>query len=254
MQRRAIISASRTAFWGVCRGLDANAHRRCAVADYTPVDTTHYSFKDLTGLEFGRLTVVKLLGKKITRSGSSRNAYWLCRCLCSRNVEVRGSHLTGGKIVSCGCYQNDIRGQSSLTHGMSRTKVHTAWEAMKGRCFNPKNGKFALYGARGITVYPGWIDDFLAFYSFIGDPPSPLHSLDRIDGDGNYEPGNVRWATPSEQSNNLSTNRILELNGRKQTLAQWSKEVGIEESALRARLKRGWTLARALAGPLRHEK
>ena len=86
-----------------------------------------------------------------------------------------------------------------IRHGLSNSPEYRIWAGMKSRCYNPKHESFRHYGARGIKVCDRWLHDFLAFLQDVGSRPSPNHSLDRIENDGNYEPGNVRWATPAEQ-------------------------------------------------------
>jgi len=134
-------------------------------------------------------------------------------------------------------------------HGMTRCPSWRSWAAMLYRCQDPNNG---YYGGRGIAVCDRWRESFENFYADMGDKPEGL-SLDRIDNDGNYEPGNCRWATRTEQCNNQRSNRMLVLDGRSQTLAEWSKELGVNVSAIRRRLIRGWSIKDALTTPVRHQ-
>lgn len=148
------------------------------------------------GQRFGHLSAVRPLphGRGRTR--------WVFVCDCGVEAHLPASDAISGHTQSCGCrvYVN-----LPMKHGEShfgRTAEYTAWKNIKARCFNPKNDKYAYYGGRGITMAPEWIDDYEAFLSHIGRRPSPEHSVDRIDNDGNYEPGNVRWATPLQQRHN----------------------------------------------------
>ncbi len=93
-----------------------------------------------------------------------------------------------------------------LSHGMVRSPEYSSWCAMKARCLNPNTTRFEQWGGRGIKICPQWVNSFENFYADVGPRPTPKHSIDRIDNDGNYEPGNVRWATPKEQNNNKRTN------------------------------------------------
>lgn len=124
---------------------------------------------------------------------------------------------------------------------------------MKGRCFTRSNRKFHRYGGRGITVSPEWLGDdgFARFLAHVGRRPSAKHSLDRIDNDRNYEPGNVRWATRAQQSQNKSDTRFVTANGRTLCVREWSRETGIDESTIRARLNTGWSDQDAVTRPLR---
>ena len=173
---------------------------------------------DVTGQRFGRLTA-------IGRGKNSRNrkSYWLCICDCGTEREVSGEHLRYGLIRSCGCLLRESRqsperleqfarvrhlGVETLrTHGMSYTSEYGIWCAMKARCGNPKTNRFAHYGGRGIQVCAKWKNSFEDFFADVGPRPSPDHSIDRINVDGNYKPGNVRWATPLEQARNKQPRR-----------------------------------------------
>lgn len=120
---------------------------------------------------------------------------------------------------------------------------------MKRRCLNPNSTDWPRYGGRGITIAPEWRDDFAAFFKHIGPKPSPSHSIDRVDNNGNYEPGNVRWALPEVQRINRERGvRLIAFGGRTLSLRQWAKEIGVHESTLHERLAKGWPLGRAF-GP-----
>ncbi|KKL15314.1 hypothetical protein LCGC14_2068940 [marine sediment metagenome] len=147
-------------------------------------------FIDETGKRYGQLIVIS----RSKNSPCGRSA-WTCVCSCGNTTKIQSGHLRSGKIRSCGC----MRGQK---HGMHRTPEYRAWSHMKERCQNSNVRGYRNYGGRGIEVCGEWINNFQAFYDHIGSKPSPKHSLDRIDNDGNYEPGNVRWATAKIQANN----------------------------------------------------
>jgi hypothetical protein len=151
--------------------------------------------KDLLGRKFGRWTVISFAGKRRI-SGDSRR-FWKCRCDCGKEGELLSAALLSGKTLSCGC----LKTERAITHGMTNTKTYRAWCSMMQRCYNQKNVRYGRYGGRGIVVCEEW-GDFRNFYKDMGDKPSPDHSIDRINNDGNYEPGNCRWATRSEQQRN----------------------------------------------------
>lgn len=142
-------------------------------------------------------------------------------------------------------------------HGEARdgawTPEYRAWMGMKGRCFTTTNPKYPRYGGRGITVCSEWIGDqgFERFLEHVGRRPSPRHSIDRRDNNRDYDPGNVRWATRSEQSQNKSDTRLLTVDGRTLCISAWSRETGIGESTIRARIKTGWSTRDAVKRPLR---
>lgn len=161
--------------------------------------------KDLTGKQFGRLLVERQNGR--SKSGS---VMWECLCDCGKRKTVRGSHLTSGSTLSCGCEHREIASATALRHGHSTSgrtsSTYNSWARMIDRCTNEKNNRFARYGGRGITVCTRW-RKFENFLADMGEKPDKDLSIDRINNDGNYEPGNCRWATPAEQARNRSTSK-----------------------------------------------
>jgi hypothetical protein len=125
--------------------------------------------------------------------------------------------------------------------------------SMNQRCSNPKCQSYDRYGARGITVCPRWRKSYEAFVADVGKRPSPDHTVERIDNDGDYEPGNVRWATPTEQARNRRSNHTVSYLGETMCLADWADRVGLPSGALIQRIAKGWTVERALTTPLRKD-
>ena len=160
---------------------------------------------DLTGQRFGRLTVVRLHAMK------GYEAIWECRCECGTLCYPTRHNLRAGNHASCGCLRRELGAQKTLTHGASRRGRHSpeyrTWSSAKARCFNQRNKRFTEYGGRGITMCDRWVDDFQAFLDDMGPRPHG-HSLDRINVDGNYEPGNCRWATSLDQARNKTTTKL----------------------------------------------
>jgi hypothetical protein len=156
------------------------------------------SFQNLAGERFGRLTALSL--NRMTRQG----AFWHCCCDCGNTKVIWAASLKTGNTKSCGCLREEMRPLWSRKHGQTRkTAAYRAWLNMKYRCLNPKCDKFKFYGGRGIKIHQPWIDSFEAFFADLGQRPGPEYSLDRYpDNDGDYRPGNVRWATKVEQTNN----------------------------------------------------
>lgn len=152
---------------------------------------------DITGMRYGRLIALEFVRR---RHGHS---YWKLKCDCGRETIVSRRNLLSLNTQSCGCLQRELASAKKSTHGKRYSSEYSSWSAMKNRCFNPKCPKSKLYSERGITVCQRWVESFEAFYEDMGDKPTPKHSLDRYpDNDGNYEPGNCRWATPLEQRHN----------------------------------------------------
>lgn len=137
---------------------------------------------------------------------------------------------------------------------MTKSPEYKSWLHMKDRCLNKDNKYYSSYGGRGITVHPEWVDNFQSFYDHIGPRPHPSSSVDRIDNNKGYVPGNVRWASHIQQVRNTRQNRMIEWNGEVKTLGAWAEELAMSSRTLQTRLSRGWTVDRALGTPIRQQK
>lgn len=234
-------------------GLTINRIRGATMA-LPPIIPTPPRVKDLTGRRFGRLTVLGLVGFHRETSGKRRPRF-LCECDCGATHSALGTSLVAGMVKSCGCLvseaarrnvvlanaASDALGRARFArHGMSRQPEHNAWQGMKQRCHNPRNKGYRHYGGRGIQVCERWRHSFDAFLEDMGLRPSDDHSLDRIDPDGNYEPGNVRWATLHDQANNRTDNHYVEFNGRRVSLAEAERLSGISQKVLWYRIHNQW--------------
>jgi hypothetical protein len=178
---------------------------------------------------------------------SGRRGYVLAKCRCGRVKEVYWNNVLSRKSNSCGCGGRNNR----LTHGASISsdpfiqKAYHAWFAMKGRCGNPRNHKWLMYGGVGITVSSEWINSFESFLDHLGPPPSLKHSIDRIDGSRGYEPGNCRWATCLEQSRNRKCLATLTVGGITKLAVEWCREHGVSSKLFHHRKKNGWSPEKA---------
>lgn len=191
---------------------------------------------DLTDRRFGLWTVVAESG--LDKHGSWA---WLCRCDCGVERVVRGSQLTQGRSRSCGC----VPSKGTTTHGQTHAPLYKRWQGMLGRTLYPTNAGYEVYGGRGIIVCERW-HTFENFAADMGDGFKPELWIDRIDAEGNYEPGNCRWVTPREQFRNLRKNRYIAFAGRSHIVDDWAPILGLNASTLRVRLFRGWSVERAL--------
>lgn len=157
-------------------------------------------FHNLTGQRFGRLVVLRYAGKN-----RSKHCLWECVCDCGSHKTVETSSLNCGHTKSCGCIHRELAERKNLSHGHNRvgrrTPEYRSWVGMIQRCTNPKAENYARYGGRGVTVCERW-HDFTNFLADMGPKPSPKHTIDRIDNEKGYEPGNCRWATVTEQNRN----------------------------------------------------
>lgn len=181
---------------------------------------------DVLGKTFGWLTV---LGPSMSaiRGGKPYN----CKCNCGRTVPVADVDLIKGRKKSCGCRMGNT------VHGLSRDRTWNIWRGMIGRCHG-EWAKTGRYQTRGITVCERWRESFDAFLEDMGEAPFG-RSIDRIDNDGNYEPGNCRWATPVQQSRNKSNNVWLVLDGRRMIARDWAAELGVASGSISYYAKNG---------------
>lgn len=155
--------------------------------------------------------------------------------------------LISGKSQSCGCLNVENVRAANTTHGATKTPEYGVWRHMLNRCYNPKHEKYPIYGGRGITVCDAWRHDFAAFLAYVGPRPSPDHTIDRLDNNLGYQPGNVRWASYHEQNVNRSNTIMI---GGVIPLASLARLHGLPAHVLENRWKRGWPLLKALRTPV----
>lgn len=197
---------------------------------------------DPTGKQFGKWTVLKI---------DENNKYWICQCSCGVTRPVIKYNLTKGGSQSCGCYKAGIR---HSYHGMTNTDEHNIWLGIKERCYSKSAKEYNRYGGRGIRMSQRWLDSFVNFYEDMGNRPSKLHSIDRINNDGNYEPSNCKWATRSEQQRNTRRTLLVTYRGITVSAAEMAEKFGVNYKLFHSRLRYGWTVEMSLFGKPKHQR
>lgn len=209
------------------------------------------NIKSYLGVTNGRLTVIGFDGFDV-----KRNSKWICKCTCGKTKSITGYHIK--KILSCGCWRAEATRARFTKHGCcknpkERINLHARWSDMKRRC-DPSYEQAHRYFHRGIKVCLEW-HDFSVFKAHVDEKlgPCPIpthkHSIDRIDNDRGYEPGNIRWATSKTQCRNTGSNHRIELNGEVKTIAEWAESIGVKDQIIRDRIRLGWSTKDALSTP-----
>lgn len=190
--------------------------------------------------KFGSLTFVKEAG-----SNKHGKAMWKLICDCGNETTAIASAVRTGRTKSCGCGK---RRGSRRTHGQRGSRLYTIWCNMKARCDNQKHPAYHNYGGRGVAYDPTW-SDFSVFAASVGEPPSDMHSLDRVDNSRGYAADNVRWATRSVQSRNKRQNVWVRIGARVKCLHDWCAEFGITAGAVYRRMGCGEDIVSAITRP-----
>ena len=203
-------------------------------------------FIDITNQKFNMLTVLEKSGHKNNR------IIWKCQCDCGKIIYENAIYLKNGRRKSCGCLNRQRLIQIATKHNLSKTRVYKCWIAIKKRCFNSNCDIYPLYGGRGITMCDEWKNDFLSFYNWsMQNGYKDTLTIDRIDNNGNYEPSNCRWTNWITQNNNRRNNHLITYNDKTLSLSQWAKEYDINLSTFTNRIRRGWSIEKALTTPPR---
>jgi len=193
---------------------------------------------NLINKKFGRLTVVRQVGLN-----KEKKALWECICDCGNKKITSSVLLRRGTVRSCGCLKVDMLRSTYTKHGHAIPGNHTSefntWMNIKDRCFNPKNSHYHSYGGRGIKVCPRWLDSFSNFLEDMGLKPTPSHSIDRENNDGDYEPSNCRWATTYQQVRNRQNNRWVRYNGENLIISDWARRFNTTTAKICYYLKKG---------------
>lgn len=210
---------------------------------------------DLTGKRFGRLIVIKQTEDYVSPAGKHLKQ-WECRCDCGNTCIATGCNLKAGRQTSCGCGRAEKLKNIATKHGMAKTSIHNKWMGIIQRCEDVNNRNYPRWGGRGIKICKRWRDSFEAFYEDVSKLEhygEDGYTLDRYpDLNGNYEPGNVRWATAKQQANNTRSNVCLTYKGETHTVAEWADIVAIPYFTLMQRINElGWSVEKALETPSR---
>lgn len=199
------------------------------------------------------------LGKKINRLEIisyytvelNRQKYFVCRCDCGKELNVRVANIVNNPQKSCGCYKYNLK------NGFSRTRLYPIWKELISRCNNPKNKRYYVYGKKGIKVCKEWEKDFLAFRKWAYEngydenAPRGNCTIDRIDNDGDYTPENCRWVPYSRQQRNTQKTIIFEYKGVKKPLIDWCEELNLPYNTIRWRYSSWGNVDKVLTQPIR---
>jgi hypothetical protein len=197
------------------------------------------------GSKVGRYLLIKLVDRL-----ASRVTIWECLCECGETVTITSDAIR--KSRGYACQRSHTLKVSGVT--ASKTREYWIWRGIRRRCNNPSSRPYPYYGGRGIKVCDRWEESFANFLADMGPRPSPDHSIDRIDNDGDYCPENCKWSTKKEQARNTRRATIIEFDGRKMSLPQWCELLGVPAYIVRVRINQlGWTFVEAVTTPL-HEK
>lgn len=200
------------------------------------------TLNQLTGQRFGKLTVIK----RAEQNSKSGNAMWVCKCDCTNDVTVIGSHLRSGHTTSCGC--NRI---SERSMGHSKDRLYRTWMGMHNRCYNHNHDRFKWYGGKGISICDEW-HEFISFRAWaLSNGYTDELTIDRIDADRNYCPDNCKWVDMKVQANNRSNNRILQYRDKQYTATQLAEAHGLSPHTVFNRLKLGWDVDQIVETPER---
>lgn len=196
------------------------------------------------GQTFNRWTLIRL------SHSDKQGKHWLCRCICGTERVVRQHAVIHGVSKSCGCLHEEVMQTLFVTHGGTRSPEYSSFQGMHSRCENPNDRRYKDYGGRGIRVCERWLHSFENFIADMGKRPSPKHTLERRNNDLGYSPENCIWASQKTQSRNKRTNVLFTFNGQTKVLPDWASEYGFKKGTLRSRIRKGWTIEKALTTPV----
>jgi len=194
---------------------------------------------DITGQKFNRLTAIKFSHRE-----EPRCHFWIFKCDCGVVKSIRKSHVVNNKTTSCGCYSQERKDKMKIG-AITRNPIYNIWDKMKARCLNKNNPAYKYYGGRGIKICDRWLNSFENFLEDMGERPS-RSSVDRIDNNKGYFKENCRWATWHQQSRNTRRNKNYTINGVTLCATDWAIKYNVNNFLVFLRLRRGWSIERAL--------
>lgn len=208
-------------------------------------------FIDLSGKQFGRWTVIKRVEDHVSKGGTHYTQYE-CMCECGTVKNVVANSLRNGRSYSCGCFGRERAAEvcrsNFKTHGNTKDRLYQIYAGMKKRCFNRHAYNYSDYGGRGITICKEWLDDWVSFRTWALDNGYNENlSIDRIDVNGDYEPGNCRWVDCVAQANNRRSSRYITYNNEEHTIAEWAKILNIPYKRLHKWIYKGKTMEEIMA-------
>lgn len=210
-------------------------------------------FIDETGNKYGRLTILSFSNFKAESNG--RRPYWNCQCECGETVQRSSHSMKSGRTSSCGCLRREMTVKRNTTHGQAvrkqQTDEYNTWCEIIKRTTNPKCSQYPDYGGRGIAMCPEWRNSFESFLAEVGKKPSKLHSINRINNEKSYEPGNCCWSTRAEQNRNKRNNVMITHDGVTMCAADWCEKTKIKVPTFHSRLNRGWSFKKTITTPVR---
>lgn len=212
---------------------------------------------DLTGMRFGKLTVISRSENRFIGKRKASKPYWLCQCDCGNTKEICGDNLRSGSSNSCGCETSRSTIERSEKHGFARrgknrSRLYSIWAKMISRCECKNDKAYCFYGERGISVCEEW-HEFVVFkdWAYANGYLDNL-TIDRIDFNGDYEPSNCRWITQSEQTRNTRRNTFVTLGDVTHCLKEWCDELNLNYTTVQARRKKGMDIYDAMFTPVIH--
>lgn len=198
--------------------------------------------KDLTGCVFGKLKVEGFHGVV------NKSYKWIAKCECGKTKLVNAGDLVSGRTNSCGCIKSNMLKAKNTTHGKTGHYCYSGWRGMIQRCTDANHKQWKDYGGRGIKVCERWQNSFANFLEDMGERPDGME-LDRINNDGDYEPGNCRWISRNRNSKNKRSNVLITWNGETKCATEWDESLGLAKGVVGHRLKKGWSVEKAITTP-----